>query len=154
MLVEVEEAGSATLGGRQVLDPLEDWLGELVPAEWRSAMGEGADPPERRLTPGDWVITIGATPVRRDMPLADDERVLGSSVEGFTRLDDSRPLRRKLKRKANHYGELDAPYVIAALCVGTFVEDRDIAEALLGDKSYAWDPHERRFRGSWRPNGL
>ena len=77
LLVEIEEAGSATLGRKQILDPIEQWLARLDPAQLRPAIDQGADPPERQLTPADWVITIGATPVRQDMPLTDDERVLG-----------------------------------------------------------------------------
>jgi len=154
LLVEIEEAGSATLGRKQILDPIEQWLARLDPAQLRRAIDQGANPPERQLTPADWVITIGATPVRQDMPLTDDERVLGSSVEGSAELDDVGPLRRTLKRKARHYGEVDAPYVIAVLCVGTFVADNDVEKALLGDTRYVWDPNQRRLRGVREPNGL
>lgn len=154
LLVGVEEAGSATLGRKRVLDPVERWLAGLDLAELSRTTDEGGDLPECRLTPGDWVITIGASPVREDMPLTDDERVVGSSVEGVATIDDVRPLRRNLKRKATHYGELDAPYVIAALCVGTFVEDWDVEGALLGDISYVSDPRQSGFTRVRNPNGL
>jgi len=154
LLVVVEKAGGATLGRKQVLDPVERWLAGLDPAELRRAIDQEAYPPECRLTPDGWVITIEATPVRQDMPLTDDERVVGSAVEGFAELEDAGPLRRNLKRKATHYGELDAPYVIAALCVGTFVTDHDIEKALLGDTSYVWDPRQRLLTGVRQPNGL
>jgi len=154
LLVQVEEAGSATLGRKQVLDPLEQWLAGLDPAELRRPIDQGFDPHELRLTPDDWAITIEVTAVRQDMPLTDDERVVGSTVEGLAELDDAGPLRSKLKHKATHYGEFDAPYVIAALCVGTFVEDHDVEKALLGDTSYVWDPQQGRLAGLRRPNGL
>lgn len=152
--VAVEKAGSATLGRRQVLDPLERWLARRDPAEVKRAIDRGDEPPECRLTPDDWVITIEATPVRPDMPLSDDERVVGSSDEGFAELDDARGLRRTLKRKARHYGELDAPYVIAVLCVGTFVTDDDIAEALVGNVACVWDPQAGGLAWIREPNGL
>jgi len=49
---------------------------------------------------------------------------------------------------------VDAPYVIAVLCVGTFVADNDVEKALLGDTRYVWDPNQRRLRGVREPNGL
>jgi len=138
--VAIEEVGSATLGRKQVLDPLERWLAGRDPVELRQAIDRGDEPPECRLTSGGWVIAIEATPVRADMPLRPDERLVGSSLEGVATLDDARPLRGSLKHKATHYGALDAPYVVAALCVGTFVTDHDIEAALLGDIAYARDP--------------
>ncbi len=152
--VAIEEVGSATLGRRQVLDPLERWLAGRDPVELRQANDRGDEPPECRLTSGGWVIAIEATPVRADMPLRPDERLVGSSLEGFATLDDARPLRGSLKHKATHYGELDAPYVVAALCVGTFVTDHDIEAALLGDIAYARDPQGIGLMRARQPNGL
>ncbi|HEV2999339.1 MAG TPA: hypothetical protein VGW75_01275 [Solirubrobacteraceae bacterium] len=151
---QVDEVGGATLGRAQILDPIEEWLAGLDAADVRRRIDRGAEPPEIRLTPEGWVVAVEATPVREDMPLLEHERVLGSSIEGVAELDDVRPLRRNLKRKATRYGALDAPYVIAVLCVGTFVEDRDVAEALLGDTEYRWDRERGGVSGVRLPNGL
>jgi hypothetical protein len=154
LLVEVEEAGSATLGRTSVLLPLERWLAGLEPLRLSEEIDRGAALPELRITPQDWTVTIKATPVEPNTPPTGDKRVMGSTFEGFTELDDTSPLRRNLKRKASHYGALDAPYIIAVLCAGTFIEDNDIAEAMLGDTGYYRDPEQGRVVGIREPNGF
>jgi hypothetical protein len=52
-------------------------------------------------------------------------------------MDEVTPLRKALRAKAGHRYELEErPFVIAALCAGGLVEDRDVAQALLGDIRY------------------
>jgi hypothetical protein len=48
------------------------------------------------------------------------------------RVNDVRPLRRKIKKKAARYGDLDRPYLLAVLALGDQVQARDVECALLG----------------------
>jgi hypothetical protein len=56
-------------------------------------------------------------------------------------VNDVRPLRRKIKKKAARYGALDRPYLLAVLALGDRVRERDVQRALLGDAPGA--PHGR-----------
>jgi hypothetical protein len=49
------------------------------------------------------------------------DATVGAHGSGVGQIDDVPPLRRKLTRKADHYGDLGKPYAIAVLCAGTFV---------------------------------
>jgi hypothetical protein len=48
------------------------------------------------------------------------------------RVNDVRPLRRKIKKKAARYGDLDMPYLVAVLALGDHVRACDVEQALLG----------------------
>ncbi len=121
------------------------------------AESNGAEPETTTLT-FSGRISFAAIPLRPDLRGLDDHRVLGAHGEGIARLDDITPLRRKLKRKATHYGDLGGPYAIAGLCAGTFVEPTDIEQALLGSIPGRYHPDDgfvwmRQRDGLWvRPD--
>lgn len=156
--LDVEQYGTAMPGRRDVVVPLEAWLAGLDADELLEAERNGAEPETTTLTFSGWRIGFAAIPLRPDLRGLDDHRVLGAHGEGIARLDDITPLRRKLKRKATHYGDLGRPYAIAVLCAGTFVESSDIEQALLGsiagrchpDDGFGWI---RQRDGLWvRPD--
>jgi hypothetical protein len=119
--LDVERYGSSTPGRRDVVAPLEAWLGGLNADELLEAERRGADPQTTVFEFSGWRIGFGAIPLQPDLRGSDDHRVLGAHREGFGQLDDISPLRRKLKRKANHYGDLGRSYAIAVLCAGTYM---------------------------------
>lgn len=156
--LDVDQYGTATPGRRDVVAPLETWLASLDPDELLEAERTGAEPETTTLTFAGWRISFAAIPLRPDLRGLDDHRVLGAHGEGIAQLDDITPLRRKLKRKATHYGDLGRPYAIAVLCAGTFVESTDIEQALLGSIAGRYHPDEgfgwvRQRDGLWvRPD--
>jgi hypothetical protein len=79
--------------------------------------------------------------------------VLGGYTDGFAAIDDVTPLRRKLEKKADHYGELDRPYAITALYAGDFADEEDIANALLGTAAIQFETVTMRSHGVRLPDG-
>jgi hypothetical protein len=157
--LDVIEYGPSTPSKRDVVAPLERWLGELDPDELLAAERMGAPPRARVLEFAGWRIRLEALPLKPEHRGPDGHGILGYTGEGIGELDDVSPILRKLKRKAHHYGELDRPFVIALLCAGTFVEPRDIEAALFGAIVGAHGPNGafkwvRERKGLWmRPNG-
>jgi hypothetical protein len=145
--VTVEEIGKSTPERRDVAAPLEAWLNCLDANAVLAAEQAGGDAPSRELLFDGWRVEVTAyavQPPRRD---AHDHRLLGSQSGSFGAIEDTGPLRRKLKKKAKHYGVLEHPYVIAVLSAGTFVDDEDISHALYGSRRYFRDPS----RAEWLP---
>ena len=151
--------GPCTPSRRDVAIPVERWLSGLDADELLAAERGGADPQARVFAFDGWRMRLEAIPLKSEHRGDADHRTLGYTEEGIAQLDDISPVLRKLKRKADHYGDLDRPYVIALLCAGTFVEPTDIEQALLGEIVGAHGPGQafrwvRLRNGLWmRPNG-
>jgi hypothetical protein len=47
-------------------------------------------------------------------------------------VNDKEMARKTLNRKGSHYGQMDKPFVVALLCMSSFMEDNDIEQALFG----------------------
>ena len=152
--VDIKICGTSTPGRRQVTAPLERWLAELDPDTVLAGFQNTRELPERRLVFDGWDVRFRAIPVSPQHREAPDHRVLGTHSGGVGILDDASPLRAKLKRKAGHYGELGRPYVIALLCAGDFVEDHDIADALLGTTAIRYSPDTRNVETVRQPDGF
>jgi hypothetical protein len=131
LALEVVRYGTCSPGRRRVVPPLERWLGALDPRELRTTNRV------RRLTFDDWVIDIEA--IALDAAAARPCGCARLVPRGATggRVNDVRPLRRKIKKKAARYGDLDRPYLLAVLALGDQVHERDVEHALLGAT-----PHE------------
>lgn len=144
--VNLRRSGSETPGKKLVLE-IDRWLEPLDPdieIERLTAVGEM--PSRLQLEHRGWVLDLKAMPLQRDLRHRSDLRVIGSRVEGFEiasiedddldtlkPIDDIGPLRRGLSDKAGHGYELrEEPFVIASLCAGPFVEEREIEMALMG----------------------
>jgi hypothetical protein len=152
--VDLEACGPGSAPRREVIDPLERWLDPLDPDEVLAAQAAGEELPTITLSFAGWNIVCTAIPVgpnHRDDP---GHRVLGTYSEGFSVIDDAKPLRRKLKRKAGRYGEMELPYVIAVLCAGDFADDKDIADALFGSVSLRFDIRTGRATPVREPDAL
>jgi hypothetical protein len=125
LALEVVRYGACSPGRRRIVPPLERWLGQLDPRELRS-------PCARRLAFDDWIIDVEA--IALDGAAARSCGCARLVPRGATsaRVNDVRPLRRKIKKKAARYGELNEPYLLAVLALGDAVCERDVEQALLG----------------------
>ncbi|HZV75128.1 MAG TPA: hypothetical protein VFF79_15545 [Conexibacter sp.] len=135
-------------------EPIQRWLDGLDPDAILADMRNSRGRPQHRLAFDGWEVRFQATPVSQEHRNDPNHRVLGSHTEGVALLDDAAPLRAKLKRKAGHYGELDRPYVVGLLCAGDFVEDRDIADALLGSITLRYSPATQEMETVRAPDGF
>jgi hypothetical protein len=130
--LEVLRYGACQPGRRRVVPRIEGWLRQLDPDALRARQVAAT----RRFAFDDWELELEAIPRERCVG-AGERRMLAPRSAcgcggGTTAVNDVRPLRRKIKKKAARYGELDRPYLLAVLALGDFVQDRDVAHALLG----------------------
>lgn len=125
LALDVVAYGACSPGRRRIVPPLERWLGSLDPRELRA-------PAVRRLAFQDWVLDVEAIALddASARPCGCARLVPRAPAGG--RVNDVRPLRRKIKKKAARYGDLDRPYLLAVLALGDHVRERDVQHALLG----------------------
>jgi len=130
LALEVVRYGTCSPGRRRIVPPLERWLGALDSRELcaRSAV--------RRLVFDGFAFDVEAIALPQELarPCGCAQlvpRAAGAVTRGGP-VDDVRPLRRKIKKKAARYGDLDKPYVLAVLALGGAVRERDVEQALLG----------------------
>jgi hypothetical protein len=134
LALDVVRYGACSPGRRHVVPPLERWLGAFDVRELRARRALGATAPVKRLAFDDWIVDVEA------IALADaDSRACGCARlaprgvgTGGGSINDVRPLRRKIKKKAARYGDLDRPYLLAVLALGDRVREQDVEQALLG----------------------
>jgi hypothetical protein len=126
LALEVVRYGACSPGRRRIVPPLERWLGALDPRELGTAASV------KRLVFDDWVADVEAIPLDATAarPCGCAQLVPRGACGG--RVNDVRPLRRKIKKKAARYGTLDRPYLLAVLALGDQVQERDVEHALLG----------------------
>lgn len=129
--LEVVRYGACSPGRRRVVPPLERWLGALDVREQRARRAAGAPAPIRRLAFDDWLVDVEAIPLEGPLRATGCVRLVPRCRAGGG-VDDVRPLRRKIKKKAARYGTLDRPYLLAVLALGDRVSERDVERALLG----------------------
>jgi hypothetical protein len=153
LALDVVKYGACSPGRRRIVPPLERWLGALDVRELRARRAAGAAAPVWRLAFDDWVVDVEAIAldgIGRGSGRAQlVPRGAGGGRPGA--VNDVRPLRRKIKKKAARYGELDRPYLLAVLALGDRVSERDVERALLGSGA---DPTAGRCdHAVWRGPG-
>ncbi|HEU4702922.1 MAG TPA: hypothetical protein VFS37_10610 [Conexibacter sp.] len=126
LALEVVRYGACSPGRRRIVPPLERWLGSLDPRELRTRTAV------RRLAFDDFAIDVEAIalPAELARPCGCAQLVPRAAAGGA--VNDVRPLRRKIKKKAARYGALDEPYLLAVLALGDRVCEEDVERALLG----------------------
>jgi hypothetical protein len=143
--LNLRQTGPETPGKRLAIE-IDRWLDPLDPDIEIKRQVAGRASPKFRLEHRGWVLDLEASPLQPHLRDSSDLRVIGSRVEGFEvasagdseldtlkQMDDVRPLLRGLSKKAGHGYELrEEPFLIAALCAGTFVDDLEIEMALMG----------------------
>jgi hypothetical protein len=126
--------GTCTPGRRRVVPRVERWLRELGdPDALRARQAAGLSAPTRRVEFDGWQFELEAIAGRRRP--GSERRVLATrpiACPPQRAVNDIRPLRRKIKKKAARYGRPDRPYLLAVLALGDHVRDRDVESALLG----------------------
>jgi hypothetical protein len=134
LALEVVRYGACSPGRRRVVPPLERWLGEFDVRELRARRALGASAPVKRLAFDDWVVDVEAIALCDEAarPSGCAQLVPRGIDGGAGSVNDVRPLRRKIKKKAARYGDLDKPYLLAVLALGDRVCERDVEHALLG----------------------
>jgi hypothetical protein len=139
LALEVLRYGSRQPARRRVVPRIEGWLRGLDAAELHRT---GAA--TRRFAFDGWEFELEAIP-RDGRPLPLEERPVLAPRAACREaiVNDVRPLRRKIKKKAARYGELDRPYLLAVLALGDFVSDRDVVHALLGAAAAGCEAHGR-----------
>ena len=138
VMIATAAAGPTTPKRAEVVDPIEEWLarfdweavhalvaaGQWKPAEELFTLRDSVlalrpwpKPPQARGQRGDWP-TVVAGPASG-----------GVMNEGQHIYDD-------LHHKASRYGRPDHPFVLAALCLRDFAQDRDVEFALYGPEVF------------------
>ena len=125
LAVEVARYGACSPGRRRIVPPLERWLGGLDPRELRA-------PVVKRLAFDDWIVEVEAIALDDTLARPCGHAQLVPRSAGGGAVNDVRPLRRKIKKKAARYGELDRPYLLAVLALGDHVRAHDVERALHG----------------------
>jgi hypothetical protein len=148
--VDVRGVGPDT-PGRNLTRQITDWLDGMDPDRENARVAAGGVPAEQRFGASGWTVIVTASGYQAELRGRPDLGLIGARVEGLEgythvfdgerriEVDGPRPLsddamlasvlRRKL-RKGYEIG--NTSFVIAVLCAGIFVEDRDIAVALIG----------------------
>ena len=155
LALEVVRYGSCSPGRRRIVPPLERWLGELDPRELRDRARV------RRLAFDGFALDVEAIALGAEAARPCGCAQLVPRARGAGAVNDVRPLRRKIKKKASRYGELAQPYLLAVLALGDAVCERDVEQALLGatERDHAvWrgpsGPCNRRLSGVLVAQGL
>ncbi len=136
LALEVAAYGACSPGRRRIVPPLERWLGGLDPRELRARRAIGAPAPVKRLAFDGFVVDVEAIALdaHAARPCGRAQLVPRGAgpARGLATVDDVRPLRRKIKKKAARYGALDRPYLLAVLALGDHVREHDVERALFG----------------------
>lgn len=109
---------------------------------------------------GPWLLTLRAIPLRPERRGL-SKRLFGVFGDGARWSNGWEPLRAAVKKKANRYGELDKPLVIAVNVDSFHLDSIDEIQALYGEESWVevlGHPERsgprRKANGAWRgPKG-
>lgn len=136
--------------GRGFLSKIDQWLDPLDPGVEMERKEEDRELPHAVIAHEGWSLDLTASPLKPELRGRPDFGVIGSrsegaeifeagdrEVEGMKEIDDVRPLARGLLAKVARGYELnDEPFVIAVLCAGPFIEEREIEMALFGQPGH------------------
>jgi hypothetical protein len=141
LTLELRGIGSST-PGRALIRKIDSWLSSLDRDRELARIRSGGDGSRTLLEHDGWRLGLIVSPIRDDLRGREDFGGIGSIVEGFVtqqretgmrKVSEIAPIAKALRDKAGHGYALDGkPFVIAALCAGTFASERHIAQALLG----------------------
>ncbi len=130
-------AGPTTPRRSEVVEPIQEWLSGFDWETERALVEQGQhNRAERTFTPRDSVLTLQPYP---KPPQSRGDPSFPTVAAGPTQggvVDEASHIYSDLHDKASHYGRPDHPFVIAALCLRDFVEDRDIDAALYGPEVF------------------
>ncbi len=144
--------------GKKMQTQLKRWLDGLD-YDHVSALALSAELnelPTHEYNEREWNIKFTAiprAPEKRDKPV---KAVIGSFFEGAQWSSSWESLRDSLISKGSHYGDLDAPMIIAVNAACFHIDEIDIMEALFGKETFIFDhdapQKEPKFERA--PNGF
>jgi hypothetical protein len=119
---------------RDVVQAVEAWLSSLNWDEWwRGGLSTDIAYPEAELPVRGWLLGLRALPRSPDRRDRDVSRMIGMypTITGFpdSVADAITPT---LDEKANKYGDLDAPYVVAVWTMSAMASEDTAAQTLFG----------------------
>jgi hypothetical protein len=149
--------------GRRLRTAIERWLATLNADRVIADMDRNGTEAIPRMTwqEDDWTVSIQAFPIRPERR-GRGQRVVGAVSHGGRFVDNWRPIRDALQSKANKYGELPHPLVVAVNFDALALERIDEMQALFGEETFVLDrarPEEvprmeRLPNGAWMgPDG-
>lgn len=163
-LVDVESEGDPTAqpAGRALARDVHAWLDALEPDPLRERLvadGFYAMPSMTWAHEG-WELTLRAIPLSADRRGKSD-RLIGASGSGARWVNAWEPLRDAVKKKANRYGNLTKPFVVAVNADIFHLDEIDEMQALFGEEYWGeviGHPERSGTRrlpnGAWRgPHG-
>jgi hypothetical protein len=152
---EVAAAGDERLKRSQIVNPIQSWLDGLDADEVTAEFERTGRFEEKWISERGWKVQFEAWPVSREAHGKPDHRVLGAGPATAGFVNDISQLRAKLKSKAGRYGRPEKPLVTAILCASAFMDDEDVAQALLGTEAYQFHPDDPEGgRMVRQPNGF
>jgi hypothetical protein len=135
--LEISGAPSTPPPGREIARFLNERLSTLSHEEVSAAyQAEGPENiPEWVFTHDQWHIRFRPIPRRPDAPRRQYHRPLGMFSTEFRSVAHRTPIRNSILSKANAYGELEYPFLLAIQPLEP-IDDIDIGEALLGKEQF------------------
>ena len=156
-LVDVESEGDPTsqASGRTLARDVHAWLDKLAPDPLRERLvAQGLDAmPDMTWAHEGWEVRLRAIPLSHDRR-GKSARLIGALGSGARWVNAWEPLRDAVKKKANRYGELTKPFVIAVNADIFHLDEIDEVQALYGEEY--WGEvigHPERSGPGRRPNG-
>ena len=177
--IDVQSYGSPTTqpSGRDLTRRAHKWLNSLDADRLRVLLMEGGleQMPTLKLMHEDWELCL------RPIPLAADRRgtatrLVGAQCDGARRVNTWETLRNAVKEKANRYGSITKPLIVALNTDGFHLDEIDEVQALYGEEQWveiighpdqsgprrlqngAWGgphaPQNRKVSGVWFFNDL
>lgn len=137
----IEEGGAppCDLSGRRIRDAVSQFVSSLNYAECRSRIADGLDLdrlPNRTFNFDGWRVSVSAIPLAPEYRGRQELPIGSWGPDEMHRVDRVTPLRKALRHKAGHYGQLDSPFVIAVSTPVERTKHSEVVEALFGTETY------------------
>ncbi|RYH70962.1 MAG: hypothetical protein EON54_00880 [Alcaligenaceae bacterium] len=163
-LIDVESEGNPTSqpSGKSLARDVHAWLGTLDPDSLRERLvTQGLDAmPSLMWDHEGWVLTLRPLPISKERR-GTAPRLIGGIGNGSKWVNAWEPLRDAVKKKANRYGDLTKPLVVAVNVDIFNLDAIDEVQALYGEEYWSetighpeMSGPGRRPNGAWRgPHG-
>ncbi len=126
LAVKVSGVPSQPVSLKKLRRDLSDWIAQLPQDEAAAKRAKALIHRQHGLE------LIFSAMVKRRTPFAEGDRSIGATSFGIRTAIPGDDLRGSLLKKANKYGQLAVPYVIALNSAGDAAGERDLLDALLG----------------------
>ena len=140
LLTQVEGKLSSAPSREQVVRPFLELLAAHTPDDVQRAIDVGGPlaAPSRTVTHGSWSLQGWLVPIVPENRGSGRSRPLVIGPGRAEATDSSTPVQNAITKKANKYGHLDSPLVVAANVWDTFFGKSDEIEALFGKEQIVY----------------